>query len=174
MGTERGSIRWGDLAFLAPIAVGVVCLGSYATYRWKNRYPEGEDRPTNPTPTFPVTIDETQAPLPLLETAEVFITPTLTPTDVIKESGEQRKCFLIDGNHPTAWSAWRQLGQPPEVIFKNLSGPDATGGSVKVKAPGRLPRLVHPGGDEICAPKGFSPKSSMPAPGSYAGFGIGS
>ena len=69
--------------------------------------------------------------------------PILTNPALKKED-----CVIIGKKTQNAYRAWHALGQPDELGFCNLAGPDATGSCEEIDYC-QLPQLVHKG-DQFC------------------------
>lgn len=92
-------------------------------------------------------------PTPLIWDSGIPYTATPLPTAMVPPTATSMPttnadCVFIGNGIGTASSAWKNLGKPPQVIFKNLAGPDADGSSTTL-SPGALPRVVH-NGDAFC------------------------
>jgi|SRR3990167_8226097 len=185
MSNESTPVSGFEYLFVGILGLGgisVLCGVSYGVYYFITEKPleswwNNLNRPSSTlsaTPTSPW-VETTATPYPQQDT-QILDVPESAPEKPKKEKPEKPEvgtCITIDSEHLTAYSAWKQLGGPDEVKFKNVAGPDATGKSNKINAPGGLPRLVHPG-DEICHitnRNGFSPRLTGPALGSHPGWG---
>lgn len=129
---------------LAIVGIALLGLVGVPVYNWVANEINQINLPKFPPP---ITAEGEIAPYEHL--IKIKTPPSSGPS--ILSSRPSSPCVVIDptnppdvqhdGRAPTAYSAWGELGNPPQVKYK---------GRV-LNAPGDLPSLVYPG-DTICLP----------------------